>query len=87
MAENVGDQLKQSTRDRLAIERTRLANERTMLAYARTAIIFAATGVTLIKLGSDQSLLSLLGWPLIAFGGCTVILGVRRFRDMSKWLR
>ena len=66
-------------RDHLAIDRTILANERTILAYLRTALMLFVTGVTLIKLFTDDRLLSIIGFFLLPASLIVTLLGIWRF--------
>ena len=77
----------ESTRDRLAVQRTILANERTMLAYTRTAIMLVASGATLLKFYSNQSLPLISAWLLIVAGIGVAIFGTTRFRNLARTLR
>ena len=70
-------------RDFLAIDRTILANERTFLSYIRTALAQFAAGVSLIKF-FDSLLLAFVGWVFIPLGMATFLIGLVRYRRMSR---
>ncbi|HNR67042.1 MAG TPA: DUF202 domain-containing protein [bacterium] len=74
-------------RDLLALDRTLLANERTFLAYLRTAIMVLISGLTLIKLFSDYTVLTLIGMALIPISMIFFAIGYIRFFRFRRSLR
>ncbi len=69
-------------RDTQAVYRTKLANQRTFLAYVRTALALVAGGVT--GLYFEAPLATALGWPLIALGGLTLVVGIHQYLKMRR---
>jgi putative membrane protein len=73
-------------RDYLAMERTKLANERTLLAYIRSALYLLLGGIAIIQLEGFESI-KFLGYFSLALTILLVLIGVYRFRKLSKQLR
>ncbi len=69
--------------DRLAIARTILANERTILAYFRTALAILISGVGLIRFFKAPAPV-ILGWCLLPLAVILAIIGLNRYKRMSK---
>lgn len=72
-------------RDFLATDRTILANERTFLAYIRTTVALILGGVSLIKF-IDIILIQLIGWFLIPVGIATFVIGIVKYKKMTRVL-
>src|SRR3954451_874278 len=67
--------------------REHLANERTYLAWVRTAAAIMALGIAVASFASDVSAYSAAaGGVLIATGAAGIILGTRRYRQVTKEL-
>jgi putative membrane protein len=74
-------------RDHLALDRTHLANERTLLAYIRTAFMLVIAGATGIKAFSDDRLVVVSGWALLACGLAMGLFGAWRFATERKRIK
>jgi len=70
-------------RDHLAIDRTTLANERTLLGYGRTALALAVVGASTVKIFSSPALIA-AGWSFVAGSMAVLLIGLRRFWQMSR---
>ncbi len=73
-------------RDRLAADRTVLANERTLLAYVRTGLTLLVAGASLLQFFESRAAQA-LGWALLPLSAIAFVVGVVRFRKMSRSLR
>jgi putative membrane protein len=72
-----------SVTDRLAVMRTELANERTLLAYIPTALALAAGGLAIVQFAGDPDWRR-AGWTLLPAGTLALVLGVARYRRVSR---
>ncbi|MBB3048492.1 putative membrane protein [Litorivivens lipolytica] len=74
-------------RDKLAMERTELANERTFLAYVRTSLSLIAGAAVLFQFFASVEAYVVLAWVLAVFGVVVLLVGIYRFRTVSKKLK
>jgi len=70
-------------RDHLALERTKLANERTLLSYVRTSLYLLLGGIAFLGMGDLQK----VGYVSLGLSALLVIIGIYRFRQLSKHLK
>jgi len=71
-------------RDELAVDRTLLANERTLLAYLRSGLSMIIAGITIVHFAKYLSWFWIVGISLIPIGLIAMLIGIVRFRKMSK---
>ena len=76
-----------TVRDNLALQRTRLANERTFLAYVRTALSLIAAAAVLFQFFSEVHAYVATAWVLATAGIVVLVVGIYRFRSVTKDLR
>ena len=79
-------ELKISTTDYLALERTMLANERTFLAYFRTFIVLFSSGVAIIKLELLEEI-KMVGFGLMIIAPVLMLIGLIRFFYVKRKLK
>ncbi len=84
----------ETTRDRLAADRTAMANERTFLAYVRTSLALILTGVSAIhlpglhpRLAFGESLYYVFGGGFIVCGLVVLVIGYVRYRRFGARVR
>ncbi len=73
-------------RDFLAMERTKLANERTLLSYIRASLYLLLGGIALLQLEGFANI-QILGYISLFLTVCLLVIGVIRYRRLSKRLR
>ena len=84
MQENT--EIRLSTSDKLALDRTNLANERTLLAYVRTFIGMLSAGIAILKV-FDFAWTKPIAYALLICSIPMLVVGLYRYRATARDLK
>ena len=84
MRENT--EIRLSTGDKLALDRTHLANERTLLAYVRTFIGMLSAGIAILKV-FDFAWTKPIAYALLICSIPMLVVGLYRYRATARDLK